>query len=65
MQARSRGHSELTIHSGLQPVANGSPLVPSGHEHSALSPDTVQIAPGPQGDGVQGGAEISTIYISK
>lgn len=55
-QARSRGHSELTTHSGRQPVVAALPLVPGGHEHIALFPDSVHNAPGPQGDGVHGGA---------
>lgn len=55
-QARSRWHSELTTHSGRQPVVAASPLVPVGQEHIALLPDSVQIAPGPHGDGVHGGA---------
>lgn len=67
-QARSRGHSELTIHSGRQPVDAALPLVPGGHEHIALFPDSVHKAPGPHGDGVQGGAvnyrNDSLIYSS-
>lgn len=56
-QARSRGHSELTTHSGRQPLVAASPDVPAGHEQIALLPATVHSAPGPHGDGVQGGAK--------
>lgn len=68
--ARSRAHSELTTHSGRQPPDAASPLVPDGHEHTAVLPDTVQRAPGPHGDGVHGGAasdnEITYInYVKK
>lgn len=55
-QERSRGHSELTTHSGLHPVVAASPLVPLGHVHMALSPTTEHKAPGPHGDGVHGGS---------
>lgn len=55
-QARSRGHCELTTHSGRHPVVVASPLVPLGHVHMALSPTTEHNAPGPQGDGVHGGS---------
>jgi hypothetical protein len=62
-QARSRGHSELTTHSGRQPLDVASPLVPVGQEHTAVLPDTEQIAPGPHGDGEHGGAvEIYVIF---
>lgn len=54
--ARSRGHSELTTHSGRHPPEAASPLVPDGHEHIAVVPVTVHNAPGPHGDGVHGGA---------
>lgn len=46
-QARSRVHSELTTHSGRQPVVAGSPNVPVGHEHIALLPTMWHTAPGP------------------
>lgn len=62
-QARSRGHSELTTHSGLQPVVDASPLVPLGHEHMALSPITVHKAPGPQGEGVHGGSDEENVFL--
>lgn len=56
-QARSRGHSEVTIHSGRHPVDTAFPLVPLGQEHKALPPATEHNAPGPHGDGVHGGAK--------
>lgn len=59
-QARSRGHSEVTTHSGRQPVEAAFPLVPLGQEQKALSPTTEQSAPGPHGDGVQGGAKSNS-----
>lgn len=61
-QVRSRGHSLLTTHSGLQPLLAASPLVPAGHEHCARSPTTEHSAPGPHGEGLHGGAR--TINIS-
>lgn len=57
--ARSRGHSELTTHSGRQPESPASPIVPLGQEHTAFPATTLQSAPGPHGDGVHGGAKVN------
>lgn len=51
-QARFLGHSELTVHSGLQ--SGGPPKYPGKHEHTGRLVWTLQLELGPQGLGLQG-----------
>lgn len=51
-QARVKGHSALTIHSGRQ--AGGLPINPGWQEQTATPLLTLHKLLGPQGDGLQG-----------
>lgn len=58
MQALFNGHSELTVHSGLQ--LGGLPKYPGEHVHTACSLLTRHWLFGPQGFGKHGCFGVST-----
>lgn len=52
MQAMLLGHSELTVHSGLQ--LGGDPMLPGKQEQTAFPPISLHWLFGPQGVGTHG-----------
>lgn len=56
------GHSELTIHSGLQ--AGGVPWKDSKQAHTAALSTVLQTLFGPQGEGWQGSLGLSVCFPS-
>lgn len=58
MQALVKAHSELTVHSGLQP--GGLPIYSGKQEHTACPLTSLHWLFGPQGDGLHGFLGAST-----
>lgn len=59
LHARSREQSELRVHSGLQ--VGGLPKKPGTHEQTGCSFTTLHWLLGPQGEGLQGLADMGPI----